>query len=253
MKKLKTALLLCCITSMLSSCLINKQVISLNGPAFYNNDVSYQPKPISADTVHHATYVSASLINGQGANENDELTAGQLNLGMAYTIKHFNFAYGAFGAAGSFNNATVEGDEPYYFHDKFVGVTGGRASVNYYITSGHVDIRIIGIEAAYSHEFGGYANYRNEVVGVPGFYTNTRTNLFTIGGSTEVTWYGRDPSWQYGLRLFIGQTDGSYANNSYSDVSRTAGALAYFMQIKRYFMVGELTGSGGHFSLGYRF
>jgi hypothetical protein len=203
--------------------------------------------------VHHAAYVSASIINGQGANQNDVLTAGQLNLGMAYTLKHFNIAYGAFGAAGSFNNQTVQQDQPYYFYNKAVGMTGGRASFNYYITSGRVDIRIIGLEAAYSHEFGAYADYRKEVAGQPGFYTNTRTDLFTWGGSSEVTWYTRDPSFQYGLRLFIGQTNSSYTNNYYRSTSRTAGALAYFMQIKKYFMIGELTGAGGHFSLGYRF
>ncbi len=253
MENFKVTFLLCCIAFILCSCRMTKEVISLNGPAFYNNDISYQPKPISADTIHHASYISASIINGQGANQNDALTAGQLNLGMAYTVKHFNFAYGAFGAAGGFNNATIGGGAPYYFNNKFVGLVGVRASVNYYITSGHVDIRIIGIEAAYSHEFGAYADYRQQVATVPDFYTNTRTNLFTIGGSTEVAWYGRDLSWQYGLRLFIGRTDGSYVNSLYSDISRTAGALAYFMQIRRYFMVGELTGSGGHFSLGYRF
>ena len=46
-------------------------VTSFNGPAFYNNDVSYQPKPIAADSIHHATYLSGSIIQGQGANPND--------------------------------------------------------------------------------------------------------------------------------------------------------------------------------------
>jgi hypothetical protein len=253
MKKLKPAFLLCGISFLFCSCLINKQVISLNGPAFYNNDISYQPKPISADTVHHATYISASLINGQGANTNDALTAGELNLGMAYTLKHFNIAYGAFGAAGSFNNQTIPQGQPYYFSNKFAGITGGRASFNYYITSGRVDIRILGIEAAYSHEFGDYANYRKDVAGVPGFYTNTLTNLFTVGGSSEVTWYARDPSLQFGFRLFLGATNGSYPNYNFYNNQREYGSFAYFMQIKKYFMVAEFNSGGGHFNLGYRF
>jgi hypothetical protein len=247
--------MLCGITFVLSSCVVNKAVTSYNGPAFYNSDITYQPKPISADTVHHATYVSASIVNGQGANANDALTAGELNLGMGYTVKHFNFAYGVFGAAGSFSNATVPTNQPYYFNNKFAGTVGGRGSINYYITFGHVDIRVIGIEAAYSNEFGAYANYRKEVAGQPNFYTSTRTDLLTIGGSTEVIWYGRDPSWQYGLRLFMGSTNVNFPRNSdsYDALPSINAALAYFMQIKHYFMIGELTGAGGHFSLGYRF
>jgi hypothetical protein len=255
MKKYKTILPLCGAAFLLSSCVVNKAVTSYNGPAFYNSDITYQPKPLSADTFHHAAYVSASIVNGQGGNANDALTAGEINLGMGYTIKHFNFAYGVFGAAGSFSNATVPSNQPYYFNNKFAGTAGGRASVNYYITSGHVDIRVIGIEAAYSNEFGDYANYRKEVAGQPNFYTSTRTDLLTIGGSTEVIWYGRDRSWQYGFRLFIGSTNVNFPRNSdgYDALPGVTGALAYFMQIKRYFLIGELTGAGGHFGLGYRF
>ncbi|MFI5138718.1 MAG: hypothetical protein ACHQIM_12900 [Sphingobacteriales bacterium] len=254
MKKNQTAALVCCIPFLLSSCFTSKPVTSINGPAFLTSDISYQPKPLSADSVHHASYISASIVSGQGANPNDQLTAGELNLGMAYTLKHFNFACGAFGAAGSFSNQTIAADQPYYFNNKFVGVAGSRGSVNYYITLGHVDIRIIGIEAAYSHEFGDYASYRKEVVNQPYFYINTQTNLFTLGGSSEVTWYpASNPSWHYGLRLFIGATNGSNPN-PYNTITRNgAYALAYFMQVKNYFMVGEITDAGGHFTLGYRF
>jgi len=194
-------------------------------------------------------------IDGTGANPDDELTAGQLNLGMAYTLKHINIAYGAFGDAGQFSNGTIPGNQPGYFTSKFAGMAGGRASINYYITPGNVDIRIIGIEAAYSHEFGSYADFRREVAGQPNFFSDTRVNLFTIGGSSEVVWYGRDPSFfQYGFRLFLGGTNSSYTKyyDSYIQ-SRATASFAYFMQMKNYFMVAELTSGGSHFSLGYRF
>jgi hypothetical protein len=254
-KKLKTIFALCGLACFLSSCYVNKPVTSINGPAFYDSDITYQPKPLSADTFHHANYVSASIVNGQGANVNDALTAGEINLGRAYTIKRFNFALGVFGAVGSFSNSTLGQGDPYYFNNKFAGAAGGRASINYYITSGHVDIRIIGIEAAYSNEFGDYANYRKAIVGVPNFYTSARTDLLTVGGSSEVIWYGRDLSWQYGFRFFVGSTNVNYPKNSdsFDALPSVNAALAYFMQIKRYFMIGELTGAGGHFSLGYRF
>jgi hypothetical protein len=223
MKNLTQMCLLSAATCLLSSCYVIKPVTSVNGPAFYNSDITYQPKPLSADTFHHATYISASIVNGQGANPNDALTAGELNLGRAYTTKHFNFSGGVFGAAGSFSNATIPSGQPFYFNNKFTGMAGARASVNYYITSGHVDIRIIGIEAAYSNEFGDYANYRKEVAGQPYFYTSTRTGLLTIGGSTEVIWYGRDLSWQYGFRLFLGTTNVNYPQNPRANASNFSG------------------------------
>ncbi|MFI5162219.1 MAG: hypothetical protein ACHQHN_13145 [Sphingobacteriales bacterium] len=259
MTKFKTPALLCSLLFILSSCFSVKYrgpVTSYNGPAFFNNDVSYQPKPISADSLHHGTYVSATIISGGGANSKDDMSAGQLNLGMAYTVKHFNFAYGAFGAFGDYHNETVPDTQTHFFINKSIGFVGSRASINYYITSGRVDIRLIGIEAAYSHEFGDYAAFRREVYGQPYFFTNTRTDLFTWGGSSEVDWYGRDPSFQYGFRVFAGRTNSNLGKYSYAyseQPQKISGAFAYFMQIKNAFMVAEFTGSGGHFTLGYRF
>lgn len=245
------------IVLVFSSCFVNRgPVVSYNSPAFHNNDVLYQPKPILADSVHHAAYVSASVINGDAPNANDQLSAGALNLGMAFTLKHFNFAYGVFGAAGTFENGTIPPAQDYYFTKKFVGLTGERASINYYITSGHVDIRIIGLEATYSHEFGSYADFRRQVAGQPNFFSDPRTNLFTWGGSSEVIWYSRDPSFiRYGFRLFIGQTNATYEQNNYFSTyskTRAAASLAYFMQLKRYYMSVDLS-EGAHFTLGYCF
>jgi hypothetical protein len=258
MRKVKA--LLCCTAILLTSCAINKEVISFNGPAFYQNDISYQPKPISTDSSHFATYVSATAIDGQGANLNDEVIAGQFNLGIAYTVRHFNLACGVFGAAGDFKNSTIPTDQPYYFDKKSFGVTGGRASANYYITSGRVDIRIIGLEIAYSNEFGDYAAYRKAVNNQPDFYVNTRTKLVTWGWSSEVLWRGKNQDMQFGFRLFIGATGG---NNDYKNYGSgysanttaipTSNALAYFMALRNYFMVAELANTGSHFTLGYRF
>ena len=242
----------------LSSCFVHKgPVTSFNGPAFYNNDVSYQPKPIAADSIHHATYLSASIIKGQGANSNDMVNAGQLNLSMAFTTKHYNFSLGAFGGLGDFENKTVPDTQAYFFRNKSTGLGGGRASFNYYITSGKVDIRIIGIEATYSHEFGQYADFRKQVVGQPFYYTITSTDLFTYGASSEVAWYGPDPSFQYALRLFVGQTNPGFTSFNPEtfqfQTQKLATSLAYFMQIKNVFMIVDVNPNGGHFSLGYRF
>ena len=258
MRKLKLLTLACWVLFTLSACLVHKgPVTSFNGPAFYNNDVSYQPKPIAADSIHHATYLSGSIIQGQGANSNDVVNAGQLNLSMAFTTKHVNFSLGAFGALGSFTNKTVPDTQAYYFRNKSTGSGGGRASFNYYITSGKVDIRIIGIEATYSHEFGEYADFRKQVLGQPYYFTITRTDLFTYGASSEVAWYGRDPSFQYAFRLFFGQTNPGFTNFNPEtfqfQTQKFAASLAYFMQIKNVFMIVDMNPNGGHFSMGYRF
>ena len=250
--------LACWVLFTLSACRVHKgPVTSFNGPAFYNNDVSYQPKPIAADSIHHAIYLSGSIIQGQGANSNDMVNAGQLNLSMAVTTKHFNFSLGAFGGLGNFENKTVPDSQAYFFRNKSTGLGGGRASFNYYITSGKVDIRIIGIEANYSHEFGEYADFRKQVLGQPYYFTITRTDLFTYGASSEVAWYGPDPSFQYAFRLFFGQTSPGFTNFNPEtfqfQTQKFAASRAYFMQIKNVFMIVDVNPNGGHFSLGYRF
>ena len=258
MNKLKRLSLVCWAATILFSCRVHRgPVTSFNGPAFYNNDVSYQPKPLSFDSIHHATYISGSIIQGQGANSNDIVNAVQLNVGMGFTSKHLNFAMGAFGALGSFENKTVPDTQAFYFQNKSTGFAGGKASFNYYISSGKVDIRIIGIEASYSHEFGEYADFRKQVLGQPYYFTITRTDLFTYGASSEVAWYGRDPSFQFAFRLFVGQTNSGFTNFNTEtfqlQTQKFAASLAYFMQIKNVFMIVDADPNGGHFSLGYRF
>lgn len=231
------------------------------------------PKPLSFDSSHHASYVSASITSGNGAepnNSGDDVTRGELNFGQGFTGKNFNIAYNVFGTAGSYDNTTdATTNDSHYFNSKAFGAVGGRFSANTYITSGRVDIRIIGFEMAYSREFGAYANYRKSVTDTLNFYTNNRTQLVTIGGTSEVVWHSHDPKIQFGFRLFIGHTfgDNAYRNNgaiapvSYDPFTQNNSAayiaqnssLAYFMQIHQYFFVAEVNSTGGQLRLGLRF
>jgi len=233
------------------------------GPALYQSDIAYMPKPLSSDSSHHANYISASLVEGNGAdptNYNDELARGELNFGQGFTSRNFNVAYDVFGTLGSYSNVTdLATNDAHYFNNKFFGAYGGRFSVNTYITSGRVDIRFFGFEMAFSHEFGDYANYRKLVTDSPYFYTNRRTELLTLGGTSEVVWHSHDPAIQFGFRVFLGKSLGgnSYTNNGnltpfYNGYFNTS-SLAYFMQIHRYFFVGEVNATGGQFRFGLRF
>lgn len=234
--------------------------MNLYGPALYRSDIAYLPKPLSSDSSHHANYVSAALYSSSGAeptNDNDELTRGELSIGQGFTFSHFNVGYSVFGTLGDYNNYTDPSGPSASFSSKFFGAAGGRFSTDAFVTLGRVDIRLIGFEMAYSHEFGDYAVYRKEV-NTPNIYTNNRTDLLTLGGTSEVIWHSSDPNIQFGLRLFIGNTLGNdkyyYPNTILTYYNDGIGAsLAYFMQIHRYFFVGELNNTGGQLRLGLRF
>jgi hypothetical protein len=229
------------------------------GPALHKSDISYMPKPMSMDSAKSATYVSAGLALDFGNNLSDQLTSGQLNISEAHTFKNFNLAYGAFTSLGNYSNYDLQQGDPHYFKDKFFGAVGGRLSGNFYINNdGRTDIRIIGFEAAYSHEFGDYARFRKEVTGDPNFYTDTRTELFTGGLTSEVVFHGRKPNTQMGFRLFVGETFGNdniYNNNKNDYITYktpTYVAFSYFIQLKQYFAVVE-GGTYVQFRVGLRF
>jgi hypothetical protein len=246
-----------------SSCFTQGPKINLYGPAMYAKDVAYQPKPMSSDSVHHATYASLTYYSGNvgnDKNDNDAITSGQFNIGQGYTFSNFNLSYGAFGELGSYQNETnSDVTQPHYFNTKYYESLGGRFSANVFITSGRVDIRFIGFEMAYSKEFGAYPAYRDGLNGQPNYFINNRTNLLTLGGTSEVVWHSERAPVQFGLRLFIGQTigDNTYRNPSqpgqlYYPQFQTL-SVAYFMQLKHYFFVGEVNPVGGTLRAGLRF
>jgi len=154
----------CFIACSLTSCFVAGPVVSHNGPVLYDQDITYQPKPLWSDTVHHAVYLSGSVISGSGLNVNDEMSAGQFNLSLAYTLKNISFAAGGFVGAGSYKNVTIPDSQAFYYHSKSFGISGVRASINYYVHLGRADLRLIGLEGVYSHESGDYADFRSMVL-----------------------------------------------------------------------------------------
>jgi hypothetical protein len=253
--KLKLLLFLSGILLITSSC------SHLYGPALYHQDIAYQPKPTSFDTAKTVTYVSAGLNNYSSVNYSDFLTSGQLNLSVGHKFDNFNIAYGAFGVLGSYQYSGSTSNKD-YFTDKYFGAIGGRFSANAFVTSGNADFRFIGVEMAYSHEFGDYANYRQELLRRGGYFVDPRTDLYTIGFTTEVIFHSRrDIGLQHGIRGFLGTTVG---HNDLNDTYYTDQTISerffhnifpkasYFITFKNYFGTFEV-GNQVFFRFGVKF
>jgi hypothetical protein len=231
-------------------------------PALYHQDIAYQPKPASFDTAKAATYISGGLNMYTNSNYNDFLVSGQFNLSRGYVFNNFNLAYGAFGVFGDYQNSAISRDEANYFSDKSFGAVGGRFSMNAFVNSGRADFRFIGVEMAYSHEFGQYTSFRQNVNRQTGYFVDPRTDLFSIGLTTEVIFHNRnDSDFQNGIRGFLGTTLGhnELDDTFYTDQTATTRMfrnifpkVSYFMKIKNFFGTVE---AGEQFMIrfGYKF
>ncbi|CAN5234017.1 hypothetical protein BH09BAC6_BH09BAC6_36920 [soil metagenome] len=235
---------------------------NLYTPALYHQDIAYQPKPSSFDKENAATYISAGIGANTNVNFNDFLVSGQLNLSQGFIFDHFNVAYGGFAVFGDYQNGSSDVNKPNYFSDKFFGALGGRASVNAFVTSGRADIRFIGIEMAYSHEFGDYADFRQRLNTQPGYFVDPRVNLLSIGLTTEVIFHNRNNSdFQHGIRGYLGTTLGHNQLNDtyYTDQTVTDRMFrsfypkaSYFIKFNNYFGAFEV-GSQVLVRFGYKF
>jgi hypothetical protein len=257
-------LVLCGVVTVFSSC------SHVYTPALYHHNIAYQPKPSSFDTVKSANYISAAYNASSNINANDFQESAQVNLSRGYIFNHVNLAFGLFGVLGDYENSAINPGDANYFTGKFFGAIGGRASVNLFSTSlsKRSEYRYLGIEAAYSHEFGAYASFRQYLNNQPGYYVDPRTNLFTIGLTTEILVRSENKKIQQSFRLFFGadagynKLDKTYYNNKkvptntfpqlfnlgFMDVYPKA---SYYIKFKNYFATIETDGL--FLRLGYRF
>jgi hypothetical protein len=244
------------------TCLAFASCTHVYSPALYHQDIAYQPKPMSMDTVRAANYVSLAYNSYSNVNYSDNIESGQLNISRAYVFKGWNLAYGAFGSFGDYEDGSNNKTTPDYFTDKYFGAVGGRASANLYVNSGRADIRFLGVEMAYSHEFGPYADYRKSLAAEGGYYVDPRTDLFTVGLTSEVIFRTiRDNGFQHGIRVFLGTTlghndldDTYYAGESSGEMryNHIFPRASYFINFKNYFGTFEV-GDGAMIRFGYKF
>jgi hypothetical protein len=248
-----------CTTILFASC------THIYEPALYHQDIAYQPKPTSFDTVKATNYISGGLNYYANSNYNDFLVSGQLNLSRGYVFNNFNLSYGAFGVFGQYQSDEDSKSETNYFSDKYFEVVGGRFSANAFVTSGRTDFRFIGVEVAYSHEFGTFADFRQYLSTQPGYYVNPQRNLLTLGLTTEVIFHNvNNKGFQHGIRGFLGTTFGynniynnpKVSENYFSDI--TGGGfnifpkVSYFIKVKNYIGTIEV-GNALFLRFGYKF
>ena len=256
---LKQFLSLCCTALLFASC------SHIYEPALYHQDIVYQPKPTSFDSVKAANYISGAFNANSNSNYNDFLVSGQLNLSRGYVFNNFNLSYGAFGAVGQYSSDQANSGAPTYFTNKYFEALGGRFSANAFVTSGRTDFRFIGVEMAYSHEFGTYADFRRYLNSLPGNFVDTRTDLLTMGLTSEIIFHNvNDKTVQNGIRVFWGGTFGDNvayldpkANESPFSFTTHSGLnffakASYFITFKNYISSVEI-GNGFFLRFGYKF
>jgi hypothetical protein len=227
--KLKFIILVSCLLIILSSCSNHTYA-----PALYHQDIAYQPKPASYDSAKSATYISMGLNYYLDPTWTAFLASGQFNISRGYVFNKFNLAYGAFGALGNFDEGTFK---------PFVAY-GARASANLFTNYDRMDFRYLGVEMAYSNEFGSYARYRQSLSSLPGYHVDTRTDLFTMGLTSEVIFHTvRDKNISNGLRVFLGYTFGDntfgekYLSHKYIEPAFFETAfpkVSYFLKVNKF-------------------
>lgn len=231
-------------------------------PVLYHQDIAYMPKPASFDSVSTRVYASVGGAVRTDTYFEDMIYSGQADLSVGHTFKNFNLAYGAFGELGDYKNSNQDHDNPNYFSDRTYGAIGGRFSANLYKKIDRVDFRYIGVEAAYSHEFGDFTTFKKNLQPESNYYVDQRINLFTMGLTTEVVFHpANNIKLQHGFRVFLGVTLGHNELNSTihsndSNEDRLGRELfpkiSYFINYKHCFGIVD-AGNGFMGRFGYRF
>ncbi|WP_207534471.1 hypothetical protein [Desertivirga arenae] len=231
-------------------------------PALINSNVSYQPKPLSSDSVKAANYLSGSINNALGEMMADEIIFGQLNYNRAHVYNNVNIVYGAYGFLGTYKNGALDVGEPYYFEKKSFSGGGGRLSANYFLRMGRADFRIIGFELGVSREFGEYSRFRDEVRSAKDFYSDAGNVVTTAGLTTEIAWHTkRSLMNQHAFRLYVGpafrqnKMENKFNNVTTYETSTTRSSvfLSYFLQVQRFNFSFDASIFSSRFGLGYRF
>jgi len=209
----------------------------------------------------HVAVESKTERNGAEQDRDDFEQAGEINFSRGYIFKHVNLAFGGFGMLGDYENSAIDPGQPNYFNTKYFGALGGRVSANLFFNSEseRSEYRYLGIEAAYSHEFGNYATFRQSIANEPGYYVDPRTDLFTAGLTTEILVSSQNKMIQQSFRLFFGSTFGynslydSYYNNKNVSTNTFPQLLnlgfinvypkaSYYIKFKDYFGTAEIGG-----------
>jgi hypothetical protein len=191
-------------------------VSPLNG-----NNQAYQPLPLQQDSVHTAVYGGGSFFSGS-ANEHgtDYFNGGRLALSAAHHYGMMQFFYGVDGTLGSYtlgtwrdgyslNNLGVPTTAPLHSDSlnsisgpKTFGSVGFHGGVNGVIPVRGGEWRFLGLEMAFSREFGDYLSLRKRLADSLADL-DIRSPLFgTLALTSEMI--GRTRNGEFGFKLSEG-------------------------------------------------
>jgi len=91
--------------------------------------------------------------------------------------------------------------DPDFFRKKYFGDFGAHLSANLFATSGRADIRYLGLEVAYSHEFGRFAQFRKMVLQDNTYAVDPRQDLFSLGLTSEIIFNSETSSLDFASSL----------------------------------------------------
>ncbi|GAB3932673.1 hypothetical protein [Mucilaginibacter myungsuensis] len=235
-------------------------------PALYQNDVSYLPKPSTFDSSKSATYISIGGGFNQTVNSSNSVSFGELNISEGHNFGTANLSYGMFGSLGAIDNSNHDNEksDPNSFASKNFGALGGRAAFNFNKAMDNVNFRFFGVEAAYSREFGDFAAYRRQVALLPNYNAITRTEMLTLGATSEILWHSpNNKNTQHALRGFIGKTFGDFSQvrsnlSEYTPNIPLYLTVSYYAKFDQFWGAAELTKNdvsipGFRIKMGYRF
>ena len=214
----------------LLSCLFSCRPAYL-GAGLHGNEMTYWSKPTTRDSAKiTAVYASGNLTANSGYQAGDRLLLTQGAVYQSHTSKGANLSYGVFGYAGNYNVGTSR--IPLDKYQGNYGLYGGglRASFNFNANIfDNIDWRFIGIDMAYSREFGSLSNLRRSIPDSLVRKDNIQPNydrdriillrspeMFTWGFTSEIVFKGKNNE-RLALKYFLGRSEQNYqsiyANN----------------------------------------
>ncbi len=190
------------------------------GPPMFGKQNIYMAKPSYDSTFNTELYGTLDMGIHSGYKQKEGNFYAMPGLHMAHAASFYDLSYGLFSYAGGYNVQALPNDQGL---KGFYGI-GARGSANLNKRFGSFKWRILGIEGAYSREFGGYRHLRSNEA-----YSNKDTiQMFnTMGHSME---FGLSTEFVFGDKSNENYT--SYKGSfGFSETFDKKGSDALYLQL----------------------
>lgn len=127
------------------------------GPPMTGKQDLHLATPGYDSTSNTDTYIGGNFGMQGGFNEDEDLFYAMPAIHKAHSYQFFDLAYGMYGYAGGYEVKAISeqaGTKGFY------GL-GARGAANFNMRYDNLEIRALGIKAAFSREFGGYRQFRS--------------------------------------------------------------------------------------------